>query len=212
MRASDPPGRNNSARTYRFRGEGSKSGRSDARFHNGGQSRQEETWRSRKEQVRSHVYPTAEGVDPLQGSVAEGVCNDHTLKDGVGDFQGAAAEEGSHNGDKNMQVESLVCHNNMDNSVELHASIVNVVREVGNSSLDTAPFLEFVIACSCQLVVSEFEALCTTWWRIWHRRNMAFHNNLLMPASDILSWVRNFVADFKSSNERVEAMSKEVVS
>ncbi|KAK0582198.1 hypothetical protein LWI29_022721 [Acer saccharum] len=139
MRASDPPGRNNSARTYRFRGEGSKSGRSGARLHNGGQSRQEETWRSRKEQVCLHVYPTEEGVDPLQGSVADGVCNDHSLKDGVGDFQGATAEEVSHNGGKNMQVETLVCHNNVDNSGGLHTNIVNVVREVGNDVRDPRP-------------------------------------------------------------------------
>ena len=53
MRALDPPGWNNSAGTYHFRGEGSNTGFNGERGQKGGQYRKDQLWRLRKD----HVIP-----------------------------------------------------------------------------------------------------------------------------------------------------------
>ena len=88
-----------------------------------------------------------------------------------------------------------------------HCSSLKEVRRscvlvAGNSSLDSAPFLDFVIACSAQLGSNDFEILCVTWWRVWHRRNVALQKNTLLPASDICDWALGFFNDFRGANEK----------
>ena len=75
------------------------------------------------------------------------------------------------------------------------------VIDVGDSSLDSVPFIEFAISYSSRLSLKEFELLCITWWRVWHRRNRAVHNQSLLPAAEIHDWVVNFQNDFRNANE-----------
>ncbi|TXG66887.1 hypothetical protein EZV62_008162 [Acer yangbiense] len=132
MRASDPPGRNNVTGSYRLRGEGSKSGFGGARFHNGGHSRKEESWRSRRVSVNSPVYPTEEREGSAQDTGAAGAVSDQTVKGGVGTLQGTTVAAVIINGDNNMQVETLNCTHNVKNSVGLHAEVANVGRGLGD--------------------------------------------------------------------------------
>ncbi|TXG71533.1 hypothetical protein EZV62_000112 [Acer yangbiense] len=81
----------------------------------------------------------------------------------------------------------------------------------GDASLDNVPFIEFVISCSSQLVLKEFELLCIIWWRVWHRRNKAVHNNNILPAAEIYDWGCNFITDYRGANERQYVQKVEVL-
>ncbi|TXG67416.1 hypothetical protein EZV62_008691 [Acer yangbiense] len=74
----------------------------------------------------------------------------------------------------------------------------------GSSCLDSSPFLDFVISCSSQLGLKEFESICVLWWRIWHRRNLFIHKKVLMPGSDVVEWANTFTSDFYSANACVD--------
>ena len=64
MRASDPPGRNNSGGQQRFRGEGSKSYNGN-RVDNRKQGRRDDVWRPRKEPTApGHLQNLGRGSPP----------------------------------------------------------------------------------------------------------------------------------------------------
>ncbi|TXG72826.1 hypothetical protein EZV62_001405 [Acer yangbiense] len=106
-----------------------------------------------------------------------------------------------------LEVTCLICGKSAEPSLHAlwHCSSLKVLQNAcvfaaGDSSLDCAPFGEFVRSCSFKMKVTDFERLCVIWWRVWHRSNMAVHNNILLPVSDICAWVDNFCSDFQDAN------------
>ncbi|KAK4839676.1 hypothetical protein QYF36_023928 [Acer negundo] len=86
---------------------------------------------------------------------------------------------------------------------------------IGNGrglSLDSAPLFDFVQSCSYQVGVKDFEFLCVLWWQIWHRRNLAFHNQYLLLDSTVYDWTASFIKEYRTAweNENVQVVKEQV--
>ncbi|KAK1571845.1 hypothetical protein Q3G72_023991 [Acer saccharum] len=216
MRASDPPRRNNFTRQYRFRGEISKASSQGGRQSiNGGQGGQEEKWRPRRDKVDLPIHQSVgREVLPWESGVV-GVSNGQSSKDGGGIGQGNRVCDILFTEEIHMQVGNQGTQVNVDTCGCPHAGDSNVDKgleghvnyDMENSQSHADGRIEEVEGRnkkgkwkSNQLVLHDFQVLCYVWWRIWHRRNVAFHNNQLLPASEICEWVSSFCNEFRSAN------------
>ncbi|TXG50273.1 hypothetical protein EZV62_022797 [Acer yangbiense] len=85
-----------------------------------------------------------------------------------------------------------------------HCSSLKGVREKfglaeGGSVLDAGSFLDFILSVRYQVGVQEFGSFCVLWWRIWHRRNLFFHQHSLLPDQAVYDWMVSFCLDFSSA-------------
>ncbi|KAL5736699.1 hypothetical protein ACOSP7_031150 [Xanthoceras sorbifolium] len=61
-------------------------------------------------------------------------------------------------------------------------------------------FLDFFVACSTSLLPSDLCLLLVVWWRAWYRRNKLVHEQIVLPAVNVMCWSRGFLDEFSVAN------------
>ncbi|KAL5784703.1 hypothetical protein ACOSQ2_007095 [Xanthoceras sorbifolium] len=69
-----------------------------------------------------------------------------------------------------------------------------------NCPAPSSSFLDFFIHCCCQKQDADLRLLAVSLWRLWFRRNRLIHENVALPAIDILNWSISFLAEFYAAN------------
>ncbi|KAL5756274.1 hypothetical protein ACOSQ2_021020 [Xanthoceras sorbifolium] len=79
----------------------------------------------------------------------------------------------------------------------------NKIRNLASS----ASFIDFFVMCCSLLFVADLRLLVVVLWRCWYRRNKLLHENIVLPAIDIVAWSSNFLHEFDAVNSATSICS-----